>query len=403
MWETTITIITHTILRHMKTFRRFSLMAAALILAVVISSCSKDHGEDWSAYIAQPQTISASEFQQTIAGSGWEHRETHEILPDGSISSKSYYDDLVSASPVSYKFSTTDTLITYADIEGTFGFYRSTYTYDASTGTVRTPSSSVFQILSVQENRVIVKRLLYSDSEGKDHYALSSYVRMNTVDLQYYSKWTYNFDARGQLAMSIEEGDRQLTGKTLDFKVTDSNGPFTVTSPRAEAVKITVDGQSVHLELLKNGADVIVSDGTYTKALWLWTEDKSLMPKDGDYQIDLDTLYVDARGKLSLTRDGDALPDYHYFSISLKPGKENVEWDKANRKEMMMFTGEAAVNPGERSYYKSDMTVLKLLDADKLPAVGRKPVGTDSPVRIYLMNRDHHIIQMFEIHLIARS
>lgn len=379
-----------------------------LFLLLLVSSCHHDDDMgDLRGLLDRPQPISVDDFNRRVLGSAWYETETHAINADGSLDAKSYYEEMIGASPSIYYFATPDTLTEYysSDAIPAHGFSRKVYQYDATRGVVDTPSDYDIQLLSLQGDRMIVKVCLGVSGTGVEHYGVSEYRRMAARDLQYFKdRYTYDFDARGKLQLNVADGDHRIDGTTFDFDVLSYNRSFSITPDDEPAgVDIQRNGQHVHVKLLRNGASFTVTDGTFTKQFWLWTDSEEMLPKGDDYELNIDTLWVNARGEMSLTPGGEAIPPYEYIHVGTRKDRSEAGWDKNRALAQMIFSGEAAVEPGERHYRESDFTVESLIDSSRLKTVAAKAAGTDTPVYIWLVNRYGKVIQRLAVHLITRK
>uniref|UniRef100_A0AB33J532 Uncharacterized protein n=2 Tax=unclassified Prevotella TaxID=2638335 RepID=A0AB33J532_9BACT len=387
----------------MKNLLKTTLMALSVLLSCVLTSCHHDDENEFQVFYDHPETISETIFRQQVIGNAWYHYESHEVLADGSINPASYYSADKTLIHAAYNFISPDSVCCYIQSHSKpdVGYLLNKYHYDASHNMIDIQASNNIKILSLKGNRMVVLR-----AEGSDTHLVSVYTRMTAEDMKYFTQhYTYDFNAKGWLKISVAEGETKVDGTVFEFDVPDYNGSFKVLTPNgSDRVKVEIADKHVKLTLLKNGVDISVTDGTSTKSLWLWSEDKSLMPQNEIYALSQDTVWVNQQGELLLTKDGSAAHPYERFSIQPIPGKEDAALQRAATIGMVMFSGTPVENPGERHYRETrDLLWTDFVSADALKSIAKKPVDTDTKGRIWLTNKDNEVIQVLDVHFITKK
>lgn len=173
----------------MKKFGNVLIGVSLVLGAVVTVSCSSD--EDKEVVITKKETkpLSLAEFNKIALGYGWVEAETHEILDNGKVDTKDFYEGREDDKPKSYEFSH-DTATTFAYLEnpGVNAFYNRELHYDETTGKVYFGDIERFMVLSADEKEMIVDKL-YAVRENelgyhKDIYHRVRLTKMNANELK---------------------------------------------------------------------------------------------------------------------------------------------------------------------------------------------------------------------------
>lgn len=309
-----------------------------IFLLIVQSSCSKDDeftfkfDEKGECYYPSVQAISIENFEKSVVGSGWEHVSTHEIDAVGEYLKGEYYADLVGASPQQYFFESSSTMKSYyyADAYPARGFSTSVYSYMENVNRIIVNANTRLQILSVDKDILKVLEHLAVRAGGQKIYGYSTYKRMSAQELKECQK-NYPTDLSNprDLVLSVEEGPIFISGKSYSFDILDGNGNIEAKASGDDICSVSLKGNQVKVDLLKNGATVYITDRLRHKSVWIFSIDESLEPTGHEiYDCEINTLIFNKDKKL-FTADGREVLSYESFSLPIK-AKEGItslaEW-----------------------------------------------------------------------------
>lgn len=80
--------------------------------------------------------VPGDEVQSKVVGYGWKSIATYEVQANGKLSQVDYYEDLIGAAPTHYWFASSRQLVKYyyVDVYPSVGFFRESWSYDATKG-----------------------------------------------------------------------------------------------------------------------------------------------------------------------------------------------------------------------------------------------------------------------------
>lgn len=178
--------------------------------AVVFASCSSD--DDNTKKESKP--LSLAEFNKIALGYGWVEAETHEILDNGEVDAKDFYEEREGDMPKRYVFShDTATTFVYLEKPGVNAFYDRKLHYDETTGKVYFDDIERFTVLSADEHKIIVNKY-YAVKENdkgyhKDIYHRVCLTRMSANELQ---------ETKHKYWINGDDVDRDMTPKDICHK-----------------------------------------------------------------------------------------------------------------------------------------------------------------------------------------
>lgn len=107
--------------------------------------------------------VPGDEVQSKVVGYGWKSIATYEVQANGKLSQVDYYEDLIGAAPTHYWFASSRQLVKYyyVDVYPSAGFFRESWSYDATKGFILTGD----EMLSIKERYLQVLKL--DESNGK--------------------------------------------------------------------------------------------------------------------------------------------------------------------------------------------------------------------------------------------
>ena len=160
------------------------LIGACLVLgAVVMVSCSSDDDKEVVVTKKESKPLSLAEFNKIALGYGWVEAETHEILDNGKVDTKDFYEGREGYKPKSYEFShETATTFVYLENPGVNAFYNRELHYDETTGKVYFGDIERFMVLSADEKEMIVDKL-YAVRENELGYHKDIYHRVRLTKM----------------------------------------------------------------------------------------------------------------------------------------------------------------------------------------------------------------------------
>lgn len=309
----------------MKSFKFLGALSMLLGL-VVCSSCGDDDefptfkfDGDGTCYYPSVSAISKESFGETVVGYGWKHVSTYEIEENGECLKKEYYTDLEGAGPHYYYFESATTLKTYMHMDAypANGFRTSAFEYMDANRVVGNNQHTILQIVSVDKDLLKVVEYLAVRAGGQKIYGYSIYKRMSAQELEQCQKnYAVDLSNPHELLLSVAEDTIFISGKSYSFEILDGNGNFQVRGERDDICTVSLEGNQINVNLLKNGAKVHISDRLKNKSVWIFSTDKSLEPTDdGIYDLGFET-FVFNKNKDMFTRDGTSL-SYKYLSMPL--------------------------------------------------------------------------------------
>ena len=191
------------------------LIGVSLVLgAVIMVSCSSDDDKEVVVTKKESKPLSLAEFNKIALGYGWVEAETHEILDNGKVDTKDFYEGREDDKPKSYEFSH-DTATTFAYLEnpGVNAFYNRELHYDETTGKVYFGDIERFTVLSADEKEMIVNKYyaVRENDKGyhKDVYHRVRLTKMSASELQ---------DTKHKYWINGDDLERDLTPKDICHK-----------------------------------------------------------------------------------------------------------------------------------------------------------------------------------------
>ena len=208
----------------MKKFGNVLIGVCLLLGAVVTVSCSSDDDKEVVVTKKESKPLSLAEFNKIALGYGWVEAETHEILDNGKVDTKDFYEGREGDKPKSYEFShETATTFVYLENPGVNAFYNRELHYDETTGKVYFGDIERFTILSADEQEIIANKYyaVRENDKGyhKDVYHRVRLTRMSASELQ---------DTKHKYWINGDDLERDMTPKDICHKwiLRDFNGNF---------------------------------------------------------------------------------------------------------------------------------------------------------------------------------
>lgn len=114
--------------------------------------------------------ISKATFTETVLNSGWKHVHTYQINPNGTLSPKDYYEDILGRGPAYFHFENESTVTKYlfADAISAAVFYTGTYQFNDKNHLFANCSTDM-QILSLNKNEIKVIEFLWVYASGEKY------------------------------------------------------------------------------------------------------------------------------------------------------------------------------------------------------------------------------------------
>lgn len=167
----------------MKQFRLLFAVLSLALGAAVMASCSSDDDKEVIVPQKESKPLSLAEFNKIALGYGWVEAETHEILDNGEVDTKDFYEGREGDKPKSYEFRN-DTATTFVYLEKTRvnAFYDRKLHYDETTGKVYFDDIERFKVLSADEQEIIVDKL-YAVRENELGYHKDIYHRVRLTKM----------------------------------------------------------------------------------------------------------------------------------------------------------------------------------------------------------------------------
>ena len=178
----------------MKTKQLFCVLA--LMTAGLFISCSEDtpdvsqsddfkleFNEEGNLMLRNFRPISQSDFN-SLMGSTWKEYYTREVLPDGSISPKDYWEGRLGGGSDSYEFSDGKAInYFWSDVYGLLGqHWDHDMRYDESTGKLYFDDQSAFIILSINKDEITtIKRDGVSSTDNGDQNRTFLYEKLRRL------------------------------------------------------------------------------------------------------------------------------------------------------------------------------------------------------------------------------
>lgn len=357
--------------------KHFNLLGtlSLFFLLIVQSSCCKDDDnyvfkfdENGECYYPSVQAISTEDFENLVVGFGWRHVSTHEITENGEFLNREYYADLDGGSSSNYFFESNSSVKSYfyADAYPANGFITSTYKYMADVNKVVSNSATKFQILSVDGDEMKAVEYLAVRAGGQKIYGYSTYKRMSAQELEQCQKdYPTDLNNPHELLLSVAEDTIFISGKSYSFEILDGNGNFQVRGEKDDICTVTLEGNRVNVNLLKNGAKVHISDRLKYKSVWIFSTDKSLEPTDDRiYDLGFET-FVFNKNKEMFTREGTPL-NYKYLSMPLSLREGASDGNLAHRNPVAAvvvdWNNNARHIPWDRQGFVRDILPQSVID-----------------------------------------
>ena len=198
----------------MKKFGNVLIGVSLVLGAVIMVSCSSDDDKEVVVTKKESKPLSLAEFNKIALGYGWVEAETHEILDNGKVDTKDFYEGRTGDKPKSYEFShETATTFAYLENPGVNAFYNRELHYDETTGKVYFGDIERFTVLSADEKEMIVDKL-YAVRENELGYHKDIYhrVRLTKMSANELQNTKRNYWVNG------DDVDRALTTEDICHK-----------------------------------------------------------------------------------------------------------------------------------------------------------------------------------------
>ena len=195
--------------------KRFLLFGSLLAIVISFVACGDDvppfeFDTEGECRVPDVRSIPHAEFLKYAEGNGWKHVSTYEIMEDGSVDKREYYEYMVGGGPSGYYFEK-DTYVTFAFYDAYPARFRTTAAYDYvedgnRIGQVNRFDDTFFtqfQVLSVSEDKLeVVEHLGVRDGQDglEDVYGWVTYRKMTAEELdacweEYSEKSEWKHDA----------------------------------------------------------------------------------------------------------------------------------------------------------------------------------------------------------------
>jgi hypothetical protein len=232
----------------MKKFGNVLIGVSLVLGAVIMVSCSSDDDKEVVVTKKESKPLSLAEFNKIALGYGWVEAETHEILDNGKVDTKDFYEGRTGDKPKSYEFShETATTFAYLENPGVNAFYNRELHYDETTGKVYFGNIERFTVLSADEKEMIVNKYyaVRENDKGyhKDVYHRVRLTKMSASELQ---------DTKHKYWINGDDLERDLTPKDICHKwiLQDFNGESWGTSKKIHEMR---SSNKCYISFLPNG------------------------------------------------------------------------------------------------------------------------------------------------------
>ncbi len=166
---------------------------ALCLLSGMLSACGNDKWEfnfekeengEWTLPNLDPLT--RAEFEQKVVGYGWKWINTYEIMENGELAQKTYWEDMYGGSPDQYYFAKDSvTRFFWADAIPADCYWTSAYTYDEKGNQVSIEHETpTLQLLKLEDSRLEAIEYLGQLGDGTKIYGYSIYRRMSDEELE---------------------------------------------------------------------------------------------------------------------------------------------------------------------------------------------------------------------------
>lgn len=154
-----------------------SVKICALLVAILFSLTACDSDEPYFDE-SESEKLSTNDFANKVVGQYWISDEEYEILDNGKLAYRDYVEaGVLGNADVSYYFKNMQNLIiyVYGSVFPHPYYHEDTYTYDATTGIVKTSSNGYFTVAKVEDDRLYLVNSDYSFDDREPCQVLHIY------------------------------------------------------------------------------------------------------------------------------------------------------------------------------------------------------------------------------------
>lgn len=152
-----------------------------LLAAGLLASCSEEDNPvgkfngSGELIVDIRQPVSTEDFNRCAVGYGWREAETHEIMNDGTVATKDYWEGMIGGGPSSYEFGDGKaTLFVYMDAYPADVHLDYTMQYDETTGKVYFDDKEAFTVLAVSPEEIRIVK--WAGVRGGDNTKIYLYI-----------------------------------------------------------------------------------------------------------------------------------------------------------------------------------------------------------------------------------